>query len=131
MSLQTLCICDQDIQVMEGLDLPNLRELFLHRNNITAINGLHGCPRLKKLWLFQNKITEISDLHAVSELEECWLQANQISKLDGLEYNTQLRVLGLAGNPIREFAELDKLAHLSALREVQQKIICSILVDMK
>jgi Leucine-rich repeat (LRR) protein len=34
-TLTSLTLCDQNITVMENLELPNLRELFLHRNNIT------------------------------------------------------------------------------------------------
>lgn len=75
---------------MDNLDLPNLRELLLHRNCITSISGLQKCTRVKKLWLFQNKITKISGLQALPELEECWIQANEITSLSGLEYNSAL-----------------------------------------
>ena len=33
-TLTSLTLCDQNITVMDNLELPNLRELFLHRNNI-------------------------------------------------------------------------------------------------
>ena len=99
-TLMSLCLCDQSITAMENLDLPQLEELFLHRNLITKIAGLNGCPRLKRLWLFQNKILSLDGLHCVPELEECWLQANEISSLHGLATNVELSGLALAGNPI-------------------------------
>ncbi len=34
-TLTSLCICDQEIQEIENLNLPNLRELYLHRNLIS------------------------------------------------------------------------------------------------
>lgn len=103
---------------MENLDLPLLRELYLHRNNITEIKNLSGCPRLRKLWLFQNKLTRISGLHALPELESCWLQANQITSLDGMDHCLQLSTIGLAGNPLSDIHELVKLAGCPALRDL-------------
>lgn len=118
MSLQILCLCDQNITIMENLDLPNLRELYLHRNQIRKIDGLGGCPRLSKLWLSQNEIDDISDLHNVPELEECWLQANQITSLTGIQHNQHLKILMLAGNPISDLKEMKKLAFCPKLQEI-------------
>lgn len=103
---------------MENLDLPNLRELFLHRNEIMRIGNLSGCPRLRRLWLFQNKITSINGLHAVPELMECWLQGNDISKLGGFEHSSNLVSLGLAGNPISDFNEVKKLTECPKLSDL-------------
>ena len=101
---------------MDNLALPNLKELFLHRNAITKIGNLSGCPKLRKLWLFQNKIENVTGLHAVPELEECWLQSNSIIKLQGFETHALLRYLGLAGNQISDFKELKRLSICNALR---------------
>lgn len=117
-SLQILCLCDQSIELMENLNLPNLKELYLHRNQIRKIDGLEGCPRLKKLWLFQNQITDISGLEAVPDLEELWLQANEIRSLSGIEMNPNLTNLGLAGNRIQDLREVRKLIALTRLKEV-------------
>ena len=118
MTLQMLCLCDQNITVIENLELPHLQELYLHRNQISEIKNLTGCPRLRKLWLFQNNLTSIKGLHAVPELEECWLQANQLQSLKGLEYTSNLISLGLAGNPIGEFKELKRLSSCKRLRDI-------------
>lgn len=103
---------------MENLNLPNLRELFLHRNQIKEIGSLAGCPRLKKIWLFQNQLESISGLQALSELEECWLQANAITSLSGFEYNLNLIHLGLAGNLIFDLRQVKKLQPCTKLRQV-------------
>lgn len=41
-TLTRLCLCNQQINTMEGLQLPNLQQLLLHQNNITEIKGLEG-----------------------------------------------------------------------------------------
>lgn len=108
---------------MDNIALPNLRELFLHRNAITKIGNLAGCPRLRKLWLFQNQIEAVTGLHAVPELQECWLQSNKLSKLQGFDGLPQLSNLGLAGNQITDFKELKRLATLTSLRALSMSDI--------
>ncbi len=54
----------------------------------------------------------------VGTLEELWLSYNQIASLDGLAGCNALQVLYMANNGLRDWAELDKLAALPALREV-------------
>ena len=103
---------------MDNLILPNLKELFLHRNEITKIGNLAGCPKIRKLWLFQNSITKIENLHSLSELTELWLQYNNINKLTGLENNLELTNLGLAGNPINDFKEIKRLSSCNGLKSV-------------
>lgn len=111
---------------MENLQLPNLQELYLHRNRISKIQGLEYCPKLKKIWLFQNllkgeifnllycettlpnmNLGDIGDgLYAVPELQVCWLQENQISSCNGFEQSVHLQSLALAGNPISSYKEV-------------------------
>jgi hypothetical protein len=108
LTLTSLCICDQDINRMENLDLPRLKNLYLHRNNIEHISGLSGCPRLQKLWLFQNRLTKIENLHSCPELRECWLQANRITSTKGIEGSEQLTSLALAGISLKS-SELNRV----------------------
>jgi hypothetical protein len=117
-TLVSLTLCDQNITHMENLYLPNLRELFMHRNKIVEIDGLEGCQRLRKLWLFQNFITNINNLHNVPELEELWLHANKISSLDGIQCVPRLANLGISGNPITEFSEINHLIGMNKLVEL-------------
>ena len=100
---------------MENLDLPNLKELFLHRNQISHIEGLENCARLRRLWLFQNNISAVSGLHALPELEECWLQGNRIACLHGIENCGTLVSLALGGNLISDYSELHRLSALNNL----------------
>ena len=62
-TLISLCLSDQLITKMENLNLPNLRELFLHRNKINEIENLQFCPKLRKLWIFQ--VREKSSLFTI------------------------------------------------------------------
>jgi Leucine-rich repeat (LRR) protein len=100
---------------MENLTLPNLRELFLHRNRIEAIEGLQQCPKLRRLWLFQNNISSIMGLNALPELEECWIQGNQITTLLGIETISSLVSFAVSGNKIADFNEIHRLAGLNKL----------------
>ena len=69
-TLISLCLCDQNINKMENLELPQLIELFLHRNQIERIQGLNQCKNLKKLWLNQNHINAITGLESLNNLTE-------------------------------------------------------------
>eukprot|EP00936_MAST-01D_sp_MAST-1D-sp1_P002182 g2182.t1 len=117
-TLEKLCLCDQGITRMEGLTLPNLRELLLHQNALTRIEGLDGCPRLQKLWLFSNRIAKLEGLHGCPELRELWVQDNRLRSLHGLSSLSSLQVLALAANRVSDFAELQRLAALPALRDL-------------
>ena len=117
-TLEKLCLCDQGITRMEGLALPNLRELLLHQNALTRIEGLDGCPRLQKLWLFSNRIAKLEGLHGCPDLRELWVQDNRLRSLHGVSSLSSLQVLGLAANRVSDFAELQRLAALPALRDL-------------
>lgn len=117
-TLVSLTLCGQSITEMKNLDLPFLKELFLHNNMISKIGSLNHCPRLKRLWLFRNQISKIENLHGVPELEEVHLQSNMIASTGGLESNLKLKNLNLAGNKIANFVELHKLSKLDNLREL-------------
>ncbi len=116
-----LCLCDQSITSIHSNDLllPFLKELYLHRNQITDIATLAGCPRLQKLWLFQNQLKSIDFLiNTLPELEDLWIQGNFIDSLDGIETLPRLRKLAVAGNPIKEYTELQPLSTLKYLQEL-------------
>lgn len=51
-------------------------------------------------------------------LEELWLSYNAVSSLEGLAACSRLRVLYLSNNALREWAEVERLAELPALREL-------------
>jgi hypothetical protein len=108
----------QEITRIDNLNLPYLRELYLHRNLISSMDGLQNCPKLKKLWLCQNQISTISNLSCLPELEELWLQTNLISSLQGMEGCQSLTHFNVSGNLISDFAEIRRLSSLPKLSKL-------------
>jgi len=51
-------------------------------------------------------------------LEELWMSYNQLASLEGLQACGKLRVLYAGNNCLREWAEVERLAELPALREL-------------
>jgi dynein light chain 1 len=81
--------------------------------------SLAGMESLKILSLSRNLLKKIEKLEDVGgTLEELWLSYNLISSLDGLSACTALQVLYVGNNKISDWAELDKLAALPALKDV-------------
>jgi hypothetical protein len=118
-TLTRLCLTDQGLRKIEPLQLPNLRELLLHRNRIARIENLEGCPQLQRLWLSDNRIAKMENLHCVGNLRELWLQRNQIARISGVGYLPHLASIGLSGNPIADFRDLRRLAVLPLLSELR------------
>jgi Leucine-rich repeat (LRR) protein len=108
----------QEITRIDNLNLPYLRELYLHRNLISSMDGLQNCPKLKKLWLCQNQISTIGNLTCFPELEELWLQTNLISSLHGMEGCQSLTHFNISGNLISDFAEIRRLSSLPRLTKL-------------
>ncbi|CAM9725922.1 unnamed protein product, partial [Discosporangium mesarthrocarpum] len=117
-TLVKLCLCDQGLRKMENLCLPVLRELYLHQNHISKIEGLEGCPSVQRLWLFSNRIVNMENLHHCGALREIWLHDNKIKRAAGLDSLVHLQSLGLAGNPIRELKDVRRLGALPSLVEL-------------
>ena len=70
---------------MNGLtrqNLPSLRSLDLHGNELSSINSLH-VPTLRQLFLASNSLTNIDGLGGLPQLTTLHLRNNQIALLDG------------------------------------------------
>ena len=81
--------------------------------------ALAGMERLRILSLARNQLKRVEGLIDVAgSLEELWLSYNLLASLDGLQVCTKLRVLYLGNNQVREWAEVDRLTELPALREL-------------
>lgn len=118
-TLERLTLCDQHIERMENLALPNLRELLLQQNKITCIQGLNSCPRLHRLWIWGNQISKIEGLANCVQLRELWLQENKITRVEGLASLMHLENLGLAGNDITDFPDMsNSLSRLPCLSDL-------------
>merc|ERR1712154_384956 len=70
----------------------------------------------EQLALSTNQIEKMDDIS--DTLEELWLSYNLIEKLSGLENLTKLRVLYMSNNQIKSFDELERIAHISSLKDV-------------
>ena len=135
--LTRLTLTDQRITSLttggaEGLgSLPNLRELYLHNNQIAAVDGLRGCIGLQKLWLCGNRLRRLERMEQLPCLRELWLQSNLITEVApqsrpgghddaGLGTCFNLQVLALAGNPLAqcEALSLGTLSELPALHDL-------------
>jgi len=121
--------------------LLRLRILSLARNQIKRIEGLAVRAAARRAALRHNRRRPLllaacsscarppptragftppaaATQDVASTLEELWLSYNLISSLDGLQLCTKLRVLYLSNNAVRDWAEVDRLAELPALREL-------------
>ncbi len=91
-----------------GVELTNLRELVLHRNNIETISGCGSQPRLNTLKLYNNQIKSLKGLEEFSNcprLSQIELFNNQITDLcefEPLSHLRSLRVITLNKNKITE-----------------------------
>lgn len=120
MSLQTLTLSSQLIESIPPLPLPNLRELFLHDNRISKIEGLTQCVRLERLWLCSNRIHKIEGLERQGSLRELYVQSNSIGSIaeDALRNNSNLETLGMGQNKISNLKDISKLSKLPMLRDL-------------
>ena len=95
-----------DINVLNKVNFKNLKELYLHKNNIFYINVLENAKfeNLILSNLGENKISDISVLERVNfrELETLYLQKNNISDIKVLENAKfeKLKALNISTNKI-------------------------------
>ena len=97
------------------VNIPNLKELVLDKNEITEIKGLESLKNLELLVLEGNQIKEIKGLENLKELKHLNLSSNQISEIKGLENLRNLRKLHLENNRIRDIKGLETLTNLEVL----------------
>lgn len=76
--------------------MPNLRELYLCRQEIADLSPLAGLP-LTTLALCENRISDLSPLTGLTELETLYLGGNPIADCGPLSGLTGLRLLNLDG----------------------------------
>merc|ERR1712166_234540 len=110
------------ITKMDPAALSTLKEckhLALSSNNIDKIGNLAGMEKLVILSLGRNNIKKLENLDGLgARLEQLWISYNSISSLAGIEKLRALRVLFISNNKISDFKEVNRLAELSNLEEL-------------
>ena len=104
----------RDIEPLAGL--PELKWLALESNQISDVSPLARLPQLERLTLNSNRVSNLSPLAGLIQLELLILSDNQITNLSPLTGLTRLTVLWLTGNNIRDVSALAKLVNLEVLR---------------
>ncbi|GMH33137.1 hypothetical protein BSKO_00971 [Bryopsis sp. KO-2023] len=121
--LQVLQLGDNQISSIASLELSNLtslQTLFLHRNEITKIDGLNGLVNLKELVLDGNRIKYIDpgSFCGLSQLQELRMEENGLRSLANLHPLAALRSLQIGMNRVTDVANLDKLSSVTSLVEI-------------
>jgi len=99
--------------------LKKCKQLRMSSNNIGKIEGLSGMDNLSILSLGRNNIKKIEGLNEVADtLEQLWISYNGIGSFAGIEKLTNLQVLYCSNNKIDKWPEVERLAALPKLREV-------------
>lgn len=93
--------------------MPNLRELYLCRQEITDLSPLEGLP-LTTLALCENQITDLSPLSSLTELETLYLGDNPATDYSLLSSLAGLRLLNLDGS-VTAISVIDDLNFLEKL----------------
>lgn len=140
--MQTIYICQKDIDSVKVLDLnsmgedknnriknlmgieyfTNLTELNLGYNTIDDISKLSDLTKIKSLNLSGNQISDISHLQYLTKLIELDLSTNKISDISSLKNLTGLKVLNLHWNQINDISSLQSLTNLTKLDLTYNKI---------
>lgn len=100
--------------------LPSLKILHLSHNDITRVSGLSVCPSLRELRLNGNRIKQLDDdaFVGLTALRELILAENSIRQLSPLTVLQNLQVLNLASNRVADMGEVEKLAALPYLADL-------------
>ncbi|KAI9140723.1 hypothetical protein BKA69DRAFT_1029249 [Paraphysoderma sedebokerense] len=118
MNLKWVNLNKNKLQELFFLEAPELAHIEARENQLTSTASINA-PQLKALYLAKNDITGIQGLHHLEKLERLHLRDNKVEKLDGFgERMKNLTYLNLRNNKITDFKELNKLKCISSLREL-------------
>lgn len=105
-------ITDRDLALLSHM--PNLRELYLCRQEIKDISVLEGLP-LTTLALCENEIADFSPLGTLTELETLYLGGNPGTDYSVLSGLTRLETLAVEGSSSAGIQAVDSLSFLEGL----------------
>ena len=105
-------ITDADLNLLAHM--PNLRELYLCRQEIGDLSALEGLP-LTALALCENAIADYSPLSTLTELETLYLGGNPGTDFSPLAALTRLAELTVEGSSTAGTGVVDSLSFLDSL----------------
>ena len=113
-SLQSLDLTDNSLTSVAVLsNLPDLRYLFIGRNNIEDISAVASLENLLVLDASENTVQVIPNLS--TSVESLYLSKNRISDLSGIHTLRNLTILDLSSNIITDAKNIGQLENLETL----------------
>jgi len=99
--------------------LKNCKHLRLSTNYIDKLVGLNNLASIEILSLGRNKLKSLAGITDVADtLQQLWVSYNKIASLAGTEKLPHLTALFASNNQIDSWAEVDRLAACSKLRDL-------------
>ena len=108
-------ILGNELSLLFGEELTNLKNLYLQNNEIQNITPLQNVVNLEILNLAGNKIQAITYIDLNKNLSSLNLVDNQIENISPLSDLKELQDLRLSNNILTDISLLEKLTHLSIL----------------
>ena len=109
---------------MENIDegvklMPNIEQLTLNNNKISALSNLTSLPHLSHLYLSANCFVEANDFHTkLGNIRNIDLSQNSISSLQGFSKLYSLESLDLASNQVSDLSEIKHICSLPCLENL-------------
>ncbi|KAJ9599010.1 hypothetical protein L9F63_010467 [Diploptera punctata] len=109
---------------MENIDegvklMPNIEQLNLNNNKISALSNLTSLPHLSHLYLSANCFVEANDFHTkLGNIRYIDLSQNSISSLKGFSKLYSLESLDLASNQVSDLSEIRYVSALPCLENL-------------
>jgi Leucine-rich repeat (LRR) protein len=108
-----------DLGPLSGM--PNLEEINVGSNLLTAIDDLHDLPNLRRFSAWENRISDIGPLGAIPTIQEIHMANNRVTDITALAQLSELEWLDLAdnfdptSNPPTYITDISPLAGLTRL----------------
>jgi hypothetical protein len=99
-----------------GLDtIPRIDALYLSDNNLTSLDGFDKMPwvsNLKELWVDRNNLRKVEGLHSLISLQILVLGENKIEDMNGIEKLKLLSILSIRRNTLKDVTPIMSLKKL-------------------